>query len=278
MQPRSYLNPSTVELNPVFRGRDFRVDPRSCFVLMPFKEPWSERIWRHHIKPTVESLDLSCKRADDILSTNVIIEDIWEAINQSNIIIADLTGKNPNVFYELGIAHVVGVPTILLSQDNEIQTFDTAQWRQIRYEDNSVGCELLEKLLKETIITMQNKKRYQLNNAKVNQTETICGTIKELPSGKVIWVFVFSKEVRRYYPQNQPADIEAGNNWSSIVYIGIPSDIGKKFEIIVVSANSEAQGAINNYLVESKDQNDWPGLTSIPEGAVIIERNTVTRK
>ncbi len=151
MRRRSFLTSRYGELNPVFRGRGFKVDPDFCFVLMPFGEQWSDRIWGRHIKPTVESIGMRCKRADDIYSTNVITEDIWAGINQACVVIADLTGRNPNVFYELGIAHVVGVPVILLTQEHEIPAFDTAHWRQIRYEDNSEGCEKLEKSLRTTL-------------------------------------------------------------------------------------------------------------------------------
>ena len=119
---------------------------------------------------------------------------------------------------------------------------------------------------------------YPINQAKVNQTETVRGTIQELPSEQVIWVVVFAQDVGRYYPQNRHADIEAGNNWSSIVFIGVPSDTGKRFDILVLLVNSEAQDALNNYLEEARDQNDWPGLEAIPEGAVIYDRITVTRK
>jgi hypothetical protein len=157
MRDRAFLNPSAGGFRPVFQGRDFAVDLKSCFVLMPFHEPWSDRIWSRHIKPTVESVGLKCTRADDLCLPDVIIEDIWRAINQANVIIADLTGRNPNVFYELGIAHVIGIPAILLSQDHEIPAFDTAHWRQIRYQDNSEGCEKLENQLKATLISIQQR-------------------------------------------------------------------------------------------------------------------------
>jgi hypothetical protein len=144
-------------LHPVFRGRHFEFDDTLCFVLMPFNESWSERIWNRHIKPTIEKIGMKCIRADDILGSNIIVEDIWEKINSANIIIADITKKNPNVFYELGLAHVVGTPTIIISQDNEKATFDVAHYRYIIYQDNSEGCEVLEKMLTKTIISIRNK-------------------------------------------------------------------------------------------------------------------------
>lgn len=73
------------------------------------------------------------------------------------MIVADLTGRNPNVFYELGLAHVVGVPAILLSQDHEIPAFDTAHRRQIRYQDNTDGCELLQNHLRAALKALVEK-------------------------------------------------------------------------------------------------------------------------
>jgi len=119
---------------------------------------------------------------------------------------------------------------------------------------------------------------YPINLAKVDQTETVRGTVQGLPAGQVIWVVVFAQEVGRYYPQNRPADLEAGNKWSSLVYIGIPSDTDKRFDILAVIADTEAQNAFNAYLADARDRSDWAGLEALPAGAVIYDRITVTRK
>lgn len=119
---------------------------------------------------------------------------------------------------------------------------------------------------------------YPVNQAKTEQTETVRGTSQALPSGQAIWVVVFAQEVGRYYPQNQRAEIEAGNNWSSITYLGIPADTGKKFDIIAVAADSDAQRAFDTYLAEARDKKDWPGLAALPGSAIIYDRITILRK
>ncbi len=119
---------------------------------------------------------------------------------------------------------------------------------------------------------------YPTNLSKVEQTETIRGTVTKLPEEHVIWVVVFIQEVGRYYPQNRPADLEAGGRWSSLVYIGVPSDIDKRFDILAVVADTNAQNVFNAYLAEARDRSDWAGLEMLPEGAVIYDRITVTRK
>ena len=125
--------------NPVFRYRPESRDiaGNRCFVLMPFSAPWSDRIWNRHLRPIIEASGFSCKRSDDFFAPGIVVEDIWSEIVSADVLVADLTGRNPNVFYELGLAHAVGIPVILLTQDEA--SFDVAHWRQIRYADNSDG-------------------------------------------------------------------------------------------------------------------------------------------
>lgn len=138
--------------NPIFRGREFSIKDDKCFVLMPFNEENNlQEIYNDQIKTTVENLGFSCVRADNINNIGSIIETIWGNINESKFIIADLTGKNPNVFYELGIAHTIGKDVILLSQNIEDVPFDLRHLRVIPYKTTSRGAEKLTKELSETI-------------------------------------------------------------------------------------------------------------------------------
>jgi hypothetical protein len=73
---------------------------------MPFREKWSDYIYREYIKPVVESQGISVKRSDEMFGRNVL-EDIWGAIYSCRIIVADISAPNENVFYELGIAHTL---------------------------------------------------------------------------------------------------------------------------------------------------------------------------
>ena len=105
-----------VRVNPIFQRRDFLLDEDLCFVLIPFNEQFNQ-LYQKHIKPALEALNLRVMRADDLFKPTAIIEDIWEYINRARIIVADVTGRNPNVFYELGIAHTVGKDAIILTQN-----------------------------------------------------------------------------------------------------------------------------------------------------------------
>lgn len=64
-------------------------------------------------------------------------------IETSHILIADITTRNPNVFYELGIAHALGQKVILMTQNKDDIPFDLLRFRHIIYEDNSDGYEVL---------------------------------------------------------------------------------------------------------------------------------------
>jgi hypothetical protein len=70
------------------------------------------RVYEDHIRNVAASLSLKVARADDFLTVHAVMQDIWTAICRSRIIIADCTSKNPNVFYEIGIAHTVGKPVL----------------------------------------------------------------------------------------------------------------------------------------------------------------------
>lgn len=109
MPAQQYVSPSSkipVTVNPIFRGKQQQPSVQNdlCSVLMPFHEPFLT-VYEKNIKPVLENAGFRVKKANDIFSLNTyIIEDIWRLINQSKLLVADVTGKNPNVFYELGIA------------------------------------------------------------------------------------------------------------------------------------------------------------------------------
>jgi hypothetical protein len=75
------------------------------------------------------------------------MEDIWKGILSAEVIIADLTNRNVNVFYELGISHTVGKKFILLTQKLSDIPFDLNRYRIIEYSDNADGYKILESSL-----------------------------------------------------------------------------------------------------------------------------------
>ncbi len=123
---------------------------------MPFKDGLTE-IYNSVIKPTVENKNtgLICRRADDFKTNKAIIQDIWKAICEARVIIADLTGLNANVMYELGVAHTIGKETILIYQlaegDEPKFPFDLSHIRRIEYQNSVAGGAKLRKDLEDTL-------------------------------------------------------------------------------------------------------------------------------
>ncbi len=143
-----------IQINPIFGPAAYEIDPRLAFVLMPFTGELTE-IYTTLIKPTIENNEfgLVCKRADDIKSNRAIMQDIWKSVCEARLIIADLTGLNPNVMYELGVAHTLGKETLIIyRKDENIKfPFDLAHIRRIEYENTPVGGAKLVSELKATI-------------------------------------------------------------------------------------------------------------------------------
>jgi hypothetical protein len=125
----------------------------SAFYLGPFVSPFNE-IYEDIIKSGVEAMGLSITRADEIFGTRPIMQDIWESIFQSAVIIADVTGRNPNVLYEVGLAHALGKPTIMLTQNIEDVPFDLKHYRCVLYENTARGATQLSSKLTGTIASL----------------------------------------------------------------------------------------------------------------------------
>jgi hypothetical protein len=138
----------TVE--PLFGIPGALIEKLDVFVLMPFRAAMLP-VYEDHIKPTCASMGLTVRRADDFFTANRVVEDIWKAILSARLIIADCTDRNPNVFYEIGLAHTIGKPTILLTQREEDVPFDLRHLRYIQYQLTPRGMKEFEARFKETL-------------------------------------------------------------------------------------------------------------------------------
>jgi hypothetical protein len=153
---RSYLgapkpNPEfSMVTNPIFGRPTKLIEQMDIFVLMPFSERLAP-VFTNHLTKVAKDLKLTIYRADDFFAVNMIMSDIWNAICGAGVVVADCTGKNPNVFYELGIAHTVGKPVILITQESEDVPFDLRHIRYIKYDYTPPGMDKFEKTLTRTI-------------------------------------------------------------------------------------------------------------------------------
>jgi hypothetical protein len=106
-----------------------------CFVIMPFGG-WGDDYYGTIYIPAIEAAGMEPHRADDLFRPSTIVNDIWSYTKKAKLLLADLTGKNSNVFYELGLAHALAKPVILVAESMEEIPFDLRSLRVITYDKN----------------------------------------------------------------------------------------------------------------------------------------------
>lgn len=136
--------------------RDFTVAAREprIFVVMQFGEPY-DTLYKEVIQPVSKSSGFHAFRGDDVFRPGVILQDIRRGIVESNVIVAEITPVNANVFYELGYAHALEKPTILLANRNvEKLPFDISGYRVIFYDDTIGGKKSVEEALRKHLASI----------------------------------------------------------------------------------------------------------------------------
>jgi len=121
------------------------IEPTLASAMMPFDADFD--VVYSSIQEATDSVGLRCRRADDIWENPAIIQDVVSLIDRSRIVVCDCTGRNPNVFYEIGIAHTLGRDVILITQNEHDIPFDLRHLRYIRYLNNHEGREKLKESL-----------------------------------------------------------------------------------------------------------------------------------
>lgn len=128
------------------------------FMIMPFRERLNA-IYTDVVQPVTAELNLTIKRGDEFSSTRgSIMQEVWAAMNACRLVVVETTEINANVYYELGMAHTLGKPAILLTQTTDVEAlpFDLRHLRFIVYEDTDEGRTNLEKNLRQSIIWLLN--------------------------------------------------------------------------------------------------------------------------
>lgn len=115
-------------------------DKKQCFVIAPIGEPdsdtrkRSDQVLKHIIRPAVDSCDYIAERADEIDKPGIITSQVIQRVVNDPLVIADLTERNPNVFYELAVRHAIRKPLIQLIKRGERIPFDVAGTRTIQVD------------------------------------------------------------------------------------------------------------------------------------------------
>lgn len=110
----------------------------TCFVIMPFGGQFDET-YRNTIKPAIEKAGVRSVRGDEVYSAGVIVDTVYQAIQKAEVCVADVTDRNPNVSYELGMAHALNKPVIIITQDVKDVPFDYSHLRALEYVPGTAG-------------------------------------------------------------------------------------------------------------------------------------------
>lgn len=125
---------------------------------MPFATPLGS-YYTSIYEPAIRKAGLNPKRADDdIYGTGKIIDQIWAGINSARVLVAELTNRNPNVLYELGLAHALKKPVVLVSSNENDVPFDVKHVRVIYYDvsDPFWGSKLIDKVAENILSALKN--------------------------------------------------------------------------------------------------------------------------
>ncbi len=130
----------------------------TCFVMQPFAAPLGD-YYEKIFKPAILKSGLRPLRADaEIFGTGKIMDQVWRGINSAKVLVAELTTRNPNVFYELGLAHALKKPVVLVSSNEDDVPFDLHHIRVIYYDvtDPFWGQKLIDKVAENILSAFKN--------------------------------------------------------------------------------------------------------------------------
>lgn len=120
---------------------------RKCFLVMQFGDPY-DKLYHDVIRPITLEYGYETTRADETFGPGLIVADIVSQIINADLVIADITPQNPNVFYEVGYSHASGKQTILLCERGKTLPFDVSPFRVLFYDNTIAGKSQLERGLR----------------------------------------------------------------------------------------------------------------------------------
>ena len=151
---------------------------KKCFVIMPISDMDGYasrhfgRVYEHIIKPACEIAGFKPIRADDIMSTNYIALDIIKNIIECDMAVCDLSSRNPNVLYELGIRQAFNLPVTLLKDVKTKRVFDIQGFRDIEY-DESLRIDTVETTTQDLSEVIKNT--YESKQSEINSLVSLLG-------------------------------------------------------------------------------------------------------
>jgi hypothetical protein len=166
----------------VEKPEDQSDEQKSCFAVMPiadidgYEKGHFSRVYEFIIKPACEKAGFNVKRADDTKVSNFIVLDILQQIYHSDIVICDLSARNPNVMYELGIRQAFELPTVLIKDTITPRIFDIQGLRDVAY-DQSLRIDTVESAIIEVTnaLTSTYEAHLKKDNKHINSIVSLLG-------------------------------------------------------------------------------------------------------
>jgi hypothetical protein len=160
-----------------------------CFVIMPYGKSGTQEfedyrtVYEIIIKKPILDAGFECKRGDEIPDYGPIPEQIKKMLMEADLVVADLSGRNPNVFYELGFRHALGSPSISISNDLDGLPFDVATYRTILYRvDNLKKADDCSRVIREYASqireSIERKRNEPLKPGEQENTESLAARLE----------------------------------------------------------------------------------------------------
>jgi hypothetical protein len=132
----------------VISVKDIQARQMKCFVIMPFTKPYLT-IFENSVSAILrDEFKIKVIKADDIFRPGALVNKIHDLIREASFLIADISEKNPNVYYEVGFASALAKPVVFITKDKTTVPFDVAHLPYIEYEYTPPGMDDFEKRLR----------------------------------------------------------------------------------------------------------------------------------
>jgi len=251
---------------PLFTGS------KTCFVAMPFgdasTDPEKHALWTEVyelLKRVVERCGLQCVRADEICRPGSVIRDVVTHLATADVVIAEMTDRNPNVFYELGVRHALSDRTILLAQRSEDVPFDLQPYRHIAYRFTPRGAQELEEKLRLSLLEVL--KEPASPDSPVREylaTRRLARADDPEASGSLV---ALERELEHIRGQNYQLAADLKEVMSVVAGLSVtrsgpfPSDLEGTWSEVETSFHQQTFIAVMDGLVVLAYEGTWPGCS-----------------
>jgi hypothetical protein len=183
-----------------------------AFVLMPFDKKFDD-IYKFGIKAAAGSLAIRAERVDEQIFSEGILERIYRQIDAADVVIADMTGQNANVFYEVGYVHAKGKLCLLLTQDADDIPFDLRHRRHIVYGGSIEN--LVAALKKDLVWAKAEIEGFRKTRIKIDVHGITSDLDRTERTATVTLTFKFDlrNEADRPSPEIEAAYLYSGDGW-----------------------------------------------------------------